>query len=107
MPDAIVRGVALDAESRCAHWHSPLDVIAIRAGCCGEYYACAECHDALAGHPLEPLARDRFGAPGVLCGVCRAELTVDEYLASGYRCPRCAAAFNPGCARHYHLYFAP
>jgi uncharacterized CHY-type Zn-finger protein len=20
-------------------------------------------------------------------------------------CPRCAGAFNPGCANHYHLYF--
>lgn len=107
MSDVVtVRGVEVDAQARCAHWHSPLDVIAIRAGCCGEYYACAACHDALADHPLEPLSREERDAPGVLCGVCRAELTVAEYLACGYRCPRCGAAFNPGCARHHHLYFA-
>jgi uncharacterized CHY-type Zn-finger protein len=46
-----VHGVDLDAQTRCAHFASPRDVIAIRMKCCGEYYACAECHDALAGHP--------------------------------------------------------
>ena len=103
----LVHGVALDAETRCAHYHSPLDVIAIRMHCCGEYYACADCHDALAGHAHTPWPRDARATRAVLCGACRAELTIDEYLASGNRCPRCDAAFNPGCARHYHLYFAP
>lgn len=107
MSNVAVHGVDLDAETRCAHWHSSRDVIAIRAGCCGEYYACAECHDAIAGHALVPLSREQRSAPAVLCGACRAELTVDEYLASAYKCPNCAAAFNPACARHHHLYFAP
>lgn len=107
MSEPVVHGVELDAETRCAHWYSPLDVIAIRASCCGEYYACAECHDALAGHPLAPWPRDRHDALAVLCGVCRAELGIGEYLASGHACPRCGAAFNPRCSLHHHLYFAP
>ena len=41
----------------------------------------------------------------VLCGNCHTELTISEYLASGNQCPQCRAAFNPGCANHYHLYF--
>jgi uncharacterized CHY-type Zn-finger protein len=107
MSDEIVRGVELDPETRCAHWHSPLDVIAIRACCCGAYYACAACHGALADHPLVPWPRDRRDTRAVLCGVCRAELGIDEYLACGHTCPRCGAAFNPRCSLHHHLYFAP
>jgi len=107
MPDEpVVHGVDLDAETRCAHWHSPLDVIAIRASCCGEYYACAQCHGELADHPLAPWPREQRDVPAVLCGVCRAELGIDEYLASGYACPRCGASFNPRCSLHHHLYFA-
>ena len=101
-----VHGVDLDPQTRCAHWHSTLDVIAIRMACCGTYYACKDCHDALAGHPLRPWPRDRRSTCAVLCGVCRHELSIDEYLACGSTCPRCAAHFNPGCANHYHFYFA-
>ena len=41
----------------------------------------------------------------VLCGVCRTELTIEKYMDAGFTCPACGAAFNPGCAHHYHLYF--
>ena len=101
-----VLGVALDAQTRCAHWHSPLDVIAIKAGCCGTYYACKDCHEALADHPLAPWPRARRDEPAVLCGVCRHELSVDAYMACGSTCPRCGAGFNPGCRNHWPFYFA-
>ena len=39
----------------------------------------------------------------VLCGT---ELSVHAYLTCESRCPACAAAFNPGCHTHRHLYFA-
>ena len=100
-----VRGVRLDSETRCEHWSSELDVVAIRMFCCGEYFACRDCHAAVAGHPLVPWPADRFGEKAVLCGVCRLEMTIVEYLACGFRCPRCAAAFNPGCSLHYRDYF--
>lgn len=48
----VVHGIELDALSRCAHYHSSLDIIAIRMACCGEYYACKQCHEALAGHVI-------------------------------------------------------
>jgi uncharacterized CHY-type Zn-finger protein len=41
----------------------------------------------------------------VLCGACGFELTALEYLACESKCPRCHHSFNPGCARHHHLYF--
>ena len=101
-----VHGLSLDHETRCAHWASPLDIIAIKMRCCGAYYACRDCHDALADHPAQVWAVEDFDTPAVLCGACGAELSVAEYLACDSRCPRCGAGFNPGCAKHKHLYFA-
>jgi uncharacterized CHY-type Zn-finger protein len=42
-----------------------------------------------------------------LCGACKNQLTILQYLACGHKCPFCGAAFNPNCAGHYHLYFDP
>jgi uncharacterized CHY-type Zn-finger protein len=101
-----VRGVNMDSETRCAHYHSVLDIIAIKLLCCGSYYACKECHDALADHNLAPWPVESFDTPAVLCGACSTELTINEYLVCGNRCPHCGAGFNPGCARHHHFYFS-
>jgi len=100
-----VRGIDLDGNTRCLHYRGPADVIAIKMRCCETYYACIECHAALAGHAAEVWARGQWHEKAVLCGVCGCELSVLEYLDSGNRCPRCAAHFNPGCRNHYHLYF--
>jgi uncharacterized CHY-type Zn-finger protein len=100
-----VRGLELDPQSRCAHWHSPLDIVALKMRCCGVYYACRACHDALADHPAQlwPLAEREM--PVVLCGACQAELSIAAYLACDEACPACGAPFNPGCKLHRHLYF--
>ena len=100
-----VRGLELDPQSRCAHWHSPLDIVALKMRCCGVYYACRACHDALADHPAQLWARAERETPAVLCGACQAELSIAAYLACDDRCPTCAAPFNPGCKLHRHLYF--
>jgi uncharacterized CHY-type Zn-finger protein len=102
-----VRGVEIDAETRCVHYHSELDIIAIKMACCGVYYACKDCHEALAGHAIRVWPRFEWGTRAVLCGVCGHELTIQEYMDSGYRCPHCRAAFNPRCRKHYEFYFAP
>jgi uncharacterized CHY-type Zn-finger protein len=101
-----VHGRSLDVETRCAHWRSPLDIIAIKMRCCGAYYACRDCHDELAGHPATVWAVEEFSQPAILCGACGAELSVSQYLNCNSRCPRCGAGFNPGCQAHRHLYFA-
>lgn len=101
-----VRGVGMDAMTRCVHYHSDLDIIAIKMACCGTYYACKDCHDQLAGHDIEVWARPQWDETAVLCGVCKRELTIKEYMESGNRCPRCEAGFNPGCRNHYPFYFA-
>jgi uncharacterized CHY-type Zn-finger protein len=100
-----VLGVDVDPQTRCAHWRSPLDVIAIKMKCCGDYYACRDCHDALSGHPAAVWPKAEWDQPAILCGVCNAELSVRQYMACNNRCPTCAAPFNPGCRLHYHLYF--
>ena len=100
-----LRGVDVDPETRCAHWESPVDVIALRFGCCETYYPCASCHDAVTDHEAEPWPRDRFDEPAVLCGVCRETLPAREYLDGDDACPHCGAAFNPGCRRHRDRYF--
>ncbi len=105
MPRPEVRGIDVDGETRCAHYHSALDVIAIKMACCGTYYACKECHDAVAGHAAKVWPRAEWDSHAILCGVCGGELTISEYMASGSACPRCGAGFNPGCRKHYHFYF--
>ena len=100
-----VRGINLDAETRCAHYRTALDIIAIKMKCCGVYYACKDCHEALAGHAIEVWPRHEWTQLAVLCGACGHTLTIAEYMASGYACPECKAAFNPGCRNHYKFYF--
>ncbi len=101
----VVHGLDLDSQTRCVHWRSALDVIAIKMRCCGRYYACRACHDALETHPAVVWPRAEWAEPAVLCGVCGTELSIATYLACDNRCPSCGAAFNPGCKLHRHLYF--
>jgi len=100
-----VKGIQLDGETRCAHYRTPLDIIAIKLKCCGTYYACKDCHEALARHAIQVWPKHEWTQKAVLCGRCRTELTINEYMASGNRCPVCGAEFNPGCAKHYRFYF--
>jgi uncharacterized CHY-type Zn-finger protein len=100
-----IRGVGLDAQTRCAHWRSPLDIVAIKMKCCGVYYACKDCHAALAGHAIEIWPRIEWDRKAVLCGACGTELSIRQYLDSADKCPTCGAGFNPGCKLHGHFYF--
>ena len=100
-----VHGVDVDAETRCAHWHSPLDIIAIRFKCCGRWYPCFDCHRETAGHETAVWPESEFGERAILCGSCGEQLSIDEYRACGSACPECKAQFNPGCSKHFHLYF--
>ena len=101
----MVHGIDVDDETRCAHWRSPVDIVALRMKCCGEYYACKDCHEALAGHPIKVWPRLEWDTHAVLCGACGSEMTIADYLAAADACPSCDAAFNPGCRGHHHFYF--
>ena len=101
-----VQGVDIDAETRCAHWNTNLDIIAIKFKCCGEWFPCFECHSAIADHKASVWPKDEREAKAVLCGACGHKLTIAKYFECGSICPKCENRFNPGCAKHYHLYFA-
>ncbi|WP_135823241.1 CHY zinc finger protein [Halorussus ruber] len=107
-----VRGVEVDSETRCAHYDTDRDVVALRFACCGGFYPCFRCHEAVADrdgdgtgdHEVERLSVES-DAIAALCGVCGAGLTPREFVDGDHECPECGAAFNPGCADHYELYF--
>ena len=102
-------GVNTHGQSRCAHWHSDLDVLALQSPCCSKFYACATCHDALEDHPLQPWPADtKLSTKVLLCGVCEATFSAGQYLSGDKFCPdpACAAPFNPGCRKHWHVHFS-
>src|SRR5262249_13065307 len=100
-----VRGLDLDPETRCRHYHGPTDIVAIKMKCCSEYYSCKDCHETLAAHAIEVWPEKEWDLEAILCGACGAELSVRRYLHSGSVCPECGAQFNPRCSNHYHFYF--
>jgi uncharacterized CHY-type Zn-finger protein len=107
MPDTRphVSGIGLDAQTRCNHYNKAVDVIAIKMKCCSAYYACKDCHDALADHEIVVWLRSDWDQRAILCGVCGMELTIRQYFKCSNQCPGCGAMFNPGCRNHYHFYF--
>ncbi|MDQ0428028.1 putative CHY-type Zn-finger protein [Planomicrobium stackebrandtii] len=100
-----VKGISVDAETRCAHYHSSIDRIAIKFFCCQEYFPCFECHEAAGCGKPQVWPKEQFHEKAVLCGTCGHELSVDGYLACASTCPVCSSPFNPGCTLHKHLYF--
>jgi uncharacterized CHY-type Zn-finger protein len=100
-----VRGVNLDPQTRCAHYHSPADIVAIRMKCCGTYYACKDCHAALADHACELWPERDWDRSAILCVACGNRLTIHQYMRGESRCPTCHAPFNPACRNHYGFYF--
>ena len=101
-----VNGVDIDAQTRCAHYHTDLDIIAIKFKCCERWFPCFECHKECADHAARTWPSDQAGTRAVLCGACGHKETIDEYIGGDSTCPGCGAKFNPGCAKHFHLYFA-
>lgn len=100
-----LRGVEVDAETRCAHYDAPVDVVALRFPCCDCYYPCFRCHEALTDHDPEKIPPEEFDEPAVLCGACDTLLSARAYFDCDDTCPECGAAFNPGCRRHRDRYF--
>jgi uncharacterized CHY-type Zn-finger protein len=100
-----VRGINLDPQTRCEHYHGSTDIIAIKMKCCGVYYACKDCHAAMADHEITVWPENEWNQEAILCGACGTTLTILQYMQSDSRCPACRAQFNPRCCDHYHCYF--
>ncbi len=99
-----VYGATVDDETRCVHYRTQVDIIAVKFACCGRYFPCHLCHAESVTHEAERWAVGERETKAVLCGVCKSELTISTYLAV-LSCPYCNSAFNEGCRLHTHLYF--
>ncbi|MDX8046461.1 CHY zinc finger protein [Gracilibacillus sp. S3-1-1] len=99
-----IYGFPVDEAGRCVHYHGETDIVSIKFKCCNRYYPCYKCHDESTEHERQLWPREEFNEKAILCGVCRHELTINEYLQHR-NCPKCEAAFNPKCANHYDRYF--
>jgi uncharacterized CHY-type Zn-finger protein len=101
----IVHGTLVDEQTRCTHYHSTLDIIAIKMKCCNKYYACIHCHNEAEKHAIEVWTKQEHNEKAILCGNCNNELTINTYLNCENVCPSCSSNFNPKCSNHYHFYF--
>src|SRR6187402_1508247 len=101
----VVFGKPVDDQTRCVHYHTGKDIIAIKFKCCDHYYPCYSCHEETADHAAQVWPMEEYSSKAILCGQCKHELTIYEYLNAGDQCPNCASTFNPNCSLHYHLYF--
>ncbi|MCP3027318.1 CHY zinc finger protein [Halobacillus sp. A5] len=99
-----VKGLDVDSNTRCRHYHSEVDIIAIKFNCCHEYYACYYCHKELAGHKESTWPKNKRDEYAIMCGKCKKELTIHQYMNTT-NCPHCQHTFNERCRNHYPLYF--
>lgn len=99
-----IYGLTVDNQTRCKHYHSPLDIIAIKFKCCDKFYPCYQCHQHCEQHKIERWQIHEFDQQAILCGCCKNTLSIHQYMAVK-SCPHCQSAFNPSCKKHYHLYF--
>ncbi len=100
-----VKGKVIDDQTRCSHYHTRLDIIAIKFKCCDTYYPCYSCHAETTDHHALTWEIGERDEKAILCGVCGHELTINEYMNSDNTCTQCKSAFNPNCKKHYDLYF--
>lgn len=100
-----VWGKVVDAQTRCVHYHTPLDILAIKFRCCDKYYPCYSCHEETADHPAQVWSKSQRHVKALLCGVCGSEHKIEMYLIDPSKCSTCGAAFNPRCELHHYLYF--
>ncbi len=105
MTDIILKGKAVDDQTRCIHYHSALDIIAIKFKCCNNYYPCLYCHQEEADHQVVLWKKNEREEKAVLCGICKHEMIIKEYLNCNNQCPVCCSKFNAKCTNHYHFYF--
>ncbi|EHJ08010.1 CHY zinc finger protein [Staphylococcus simiae] len=97
-------GSIIDSESRCKHYHTGLDIIAIKFKCCQKYYPCYKCHNEHESHQIKRWPESQFNEHVIFCGACKHEMTINDYMLVE-NCPHCHSHFNQRCKFHYHLYF--
>ena len=69
----LVKGKVIDHQTRCTHYHSALDIIAIKFKCCNTYYPCYSCHLEETDHVAVPWPLVERDTKAILCGACGHE----------------------------------
>src|SRR5665213_1440731 len=64
-------GKPIDEQTRCVHYGTQADVVAIEFACCRRFYPCHLCHEETADHPARQWSRGSRGEKAILCGVCQ------------------------------------
>lgn len=101
-----LKGQLVDTHTRCRHYHSTLDIIAIKFKCCDAYFPCYKCHQESESHDIIRWKKlDLDTEKVILCGSCYNLLYYQEYSADDNICLYCNSGFNPNCSLHYGLYF--
>jgi uncharacterized CHY-type Zn-finger protein len=105
IPETKIHGSLIDNNTRCSHYNSELDIIAIKLKCCDKYYACINCHNEMEQHEAIVWQKNEFNEKAIICGSCKTELSINNYLICNNTCPNCKSSFNPKCKNHYPFYF--
>ena len=105
LPKVLIHGNLVDNSTRCQHYNSTLDIIAIKFKCCNKYYACIHCHNEAETHSTQLWPQLEWNTKAIFCGECKIEISINNYFTSKYICPNCKSNFNPLCSNHNHLYF--
>jgi uncharacterized CHY-type Zn-finger protein len=100
-----INGTLVDNQTRCMHYNSALDIIAIKHACCKKYYACIQCHNESEAHEADIWKLKEQHTKAIFCGACKTEMSIENYLNCNNECPYCKSLFNPKCSNHYPLYF--
>jgi uncharacterized CHY-type Zn-finger protein len=80
-----VYGPTVDEHTRCVHYATELDIIAIRFACCDRYYPLPLCAiPRLTDHPARTVATRASGTSPPSCArMCWTELTIDPLCQAG------------------------
>ena len=99
-----IYGKPVDDQTRCVHYATERDVVAIKFACCNRFFPCHLCHAETVDHAAALWPIETQDEHAILCGVCQQTMSITTYFDASV-CPNCAAEFNDGCRLHRHLYF--
>ncbi|WP_438835700.1 CHY zinc finger protein [Streptococcus pluranimalium] len=54
----LFKGIVIDDNSRCQHYHSSQNIVALKYADCHSYYACYKCHGAMESHSFKATSAD-------------------------------------------------
>lgn len=100
-----VHGNLVDSSTRCIHYYSEFDIVAIKFKCCGKFYPCYKCHEENETHEIVKWSATEFSEQSILCGNCKETISILEYFQVS-ECPKCRGKFNVNCELHYGIYFS-